>query len=94
MTWLVATIGRIIADFFAAMIGDKRANSDAKDLGAANAQIKTDQIIKDIADAQANNNAQFRDLDSVLDRLQRDTIAKSTNDNTNPKLKTDLPRTK
>lgn len=72
MSWLSLLISKIIAALFAAMIGDKRANTDAKNLGAAEAKIKSDQIMKEIADEQATNNAKLRDLGSVIDRLQRD----------------------
>lgn len=71
MGWFWTLIANTIAASIAAIFGDKRANQDAKDLGRATGVVETDKVVKEIADAQARNNAQFRDLNSVVDRLRR-----------------------
>lgn len=62
-------IGQVIAAVIAAIFSSWQSDQNAKQLGAAQAENDTDQIIEGIADAQAANNADLRDLATVLNRL-------------------------
>lgn len=68
MTWLLSLIAKIAA----AVFSEWQADKNAKDLGRAQGASETDKVLKEIADAQARNNAEFRDLTSVIERLRRD----------------------
>lgn len=70
MSTLLKLIVDAIAAIFAAIVRDKRSDQNAKDLGAAQGANRTDEVIKEIADAQAVNNVEFRDLESVIERLR------------------------
>lgn len=81
MSWLLRFLADSIAAIFAAILRDQRADQNAKDLGAAQGAAKTDAIIKEIADAQAANNAEFRDLASVVERLRKQSTTGSADSN-------------
>ena len=63
-----------LASFLRGLIADRRAAATTKDLGAAEAQIRLDNQVKEAADAQAANNAVDRGgAGDVLNRLRNRT---------------------
>lgn len=72
---MISALLKWVGDFFAGLIAqfvrDKRADSNAQDLGASKAENETRQVITEISDAQAANNAAPRsNAKSVADRLR------------------------
>jgi len=58
-----------------ALINRREAEGATKQRGRDEAVLETSRVIVEVADAQAENNAHFRNLDSAIARLQREVAA-------------------
>jgi len=68
---LLKWVGDFFAGLLATFVRDKRADSNAQNLGAANAENETREVITEISDAQAaNNSAPRSDARTVAQRLR------------------------
>ena len=61
-----------LASFLNDWLAGKRAEDNLKDAGRLQAERDTQQIISEIADDQARNNAAPQSLQSVIDGLRND----------------------
>lgn len=75
MGWsLLKVVLEALAGFLRGLAADRHSTATTKDLGAAEAQNRLDQQVKDAADAQATNNAVDRGgAGDVLKRLRNRT---------------------
>ena len=76
MAWasLLRAVLEAVAGFLRGLAADRRAAATTKDLGAAEAQTRLDNQVKEAADAQAENNAAPRGgASDVLNRLRKRT---------------------